>query len=199
LVMIIKFLFTIALITSTFGLLMGQPVEEKNDPLKHSTLTNKTFVDKINGHPITFYLNHKDILPAAKQFYKGEYALHDDEETFGILDGILTDNIETRAFYIYIYEQAMKVTDGALAEYMAGVCRRYFVKYPCEFLSNKNDEVLKLDIEKWTELIGFDIYDLESFKNVTLNIDKEIKKTCTTYSKDWDKVKILIEKNLEKK
>jgi hypothetical protein len=199
LLMVTKVLFTIIILIWNLDLLNGQPVEEKNSPLKHSTLTNKTFVDKINGHPITFYLNHKDILPAAKQFYKGEYALYDDGETFGFLDGILTDNNETRPFYIYIYEQAMKVTDGALAEYMAGVCRRYFVKYPCEFLSNKNDEALKLDIEKWTELIGFDIYDLESFKNVTLNIDKEIKKTCTTYSKDWDKVKMLIEKNLEKK
>jgi hypothetical protein len=52
--MITKFLFTIALIISTLGLLMGQPVEEKNDPLKHSTLTNKTFVDKIGGDLFPF-------------------------------------------------------------------------------------------------------------------------------------------------
>jgi hypothetical protein len=120
----------------------------RNDPKKHPTLTNKKTVDKLNGRPIDFYLNHKDIDTPAKLFYKGQYALYDDEETFRFLDSVLTENTETRQFYFFIYNQAMEVTDGALAEYMTSVSRHYLEKYPCEFLLHLNDKVSKIDLEK---------------------------------------------------
>lgn len=87
-----KILLTITVLIVTSSLLQGQEVCEKNDPKKHPTLTNKTYVDKITGRPINFYLNHRDIDSPAKLF------LYDDEETFGFLDSVLTKNAETRPF-----------------------------------------------------------------------------------------------------
>jgi hypothetical protein len=194
-----KTLLTIIILTLITSLTFGQEISEKNDPKKHPTLTNKKTVDKLNGRPIDFYLNHKDIDTPAKLFYKGQYALYDDEETFRFLDGILTENAETRPFYLFIYNQAMVVTDGALAEYMASVCRRYIEKYPCEFLLHLDDKVSKIDLEKWTGFIGFDVYDKVTFEKFVTEISRKIKANCQTRKLDWDKVKVKIEEKLETK
>lgn len=194
-----KTLLTIIILTLTTSLTFGQGISEKNEPKKHPTLTNKKTVDKLNGRPIDFYLNHKDIDTQAKLFYKGQYALYDDEETFSFLDGILTENAETRPFYLFIYNQAMMVTDGALAEYMTSVCRRYIEKYPCEFLLHLDDKVSKIDLEKWTGFIGFDVYDKVTFEKFVTEISRKVKTDCPTRKLDWDKVKVKIEEKLESK
>ena len=194
-----KTLLTIIILTLATSLTFGQEISEKNDPKKHPTLTNRKTVDKLNGRPIDFYLNHKNIDTPAKLFYKGQYALYDDEETFRFLDGILTENAETRPFYLFIYNQAMVVTDGALSEYMASVCRRYIEKYPCEFLLHLDDKVSKIDLEKWTGFIGFDVYDKVTFEKLVTDIGRKVKTGCSTRKLDWDKVKVKIEEKLESK
>jgi len=194
-----RIFLTISILTVASSLLQGQEISDKNDPKKHPTLTNKTFVNKINGRSIDFYLNHKSIDSPAKLFYNGNYALYDDEETFSFLDSVMTKNEETRPFYIFIYNQAMKVTDGALSEYMASVCRRYMEKYPCEFLSSFNDNVSKIDVDKWTAFIGFDIYDRKTFESFVADVDKKVKTRCSSRTSDWKKVKLRIEGKLEEK
>lgn len=194
-----KTLLTIIILTITTSIVHGQGVLEKNDPKKHPTLTNKYFIDKIGGRSINFYLSHKDIETPAKLFYKGEYALYDDGETFSFLDGILTENAEIRPFYFFIYNQAMGVTDGALSEYMTTVCRRYLEKYPCEFLHYLNDKVSVIDVEKWTRFVGFDVYDRKTFDKFVIDIDQKVKGNCSTSKSIWDNLKIRIEGNLEDK
>jgi hypothetical protein len=194
-----RLLFIITILTATSSLIQGQEIAEKNNPKKHPTLTNKTFVDKIDGRSIEFYLNHKGIDSPAKLFYKGKYSLYDDEETFSFLDSILTKNSETRPFYLFIYNQAMKVTDGALSEYMASVCKRYFETYPCEFIAHLNDKISKTDLEKWTAFIGFEIYDGKAFESFAVDVDKKVNSSCPTKMPDWDKVKLKIEDKLEEK
>jgi len=192
-------LLTIIILTISTSIVFGQEVAEKNDPIKHPTLTNNNYVDKINGRPIDFYLNHKDIDTPAKLFYKGKYALYDDEETFKFLDSVMTVNEETRPFYFFIYNQAMEVTDGSLSEYMSIVCALYVVKYPCEFLLHLNDKVSKVDMEKWTGFIGFVLYDKMTFEKFAASIDKKVKGNCATNKLNWDKVKVKIEGKLEDK
>jgi hypothetical protein len=197
LTMTMKTLLTIIILTIATRIIHGQEILEKTDPQKHPTFTNKNYVDKIDGRPIDFYLSHKDIDTPAKLFYKGEYALYDDEETFRFLNGILTENAETRPFYLFIYNQAMEVTDGALTECMTSICRRYVEKYPCEFLLHLNDKVSRIDVEKWTGFVGFDIYDKKWFDKFVIDIDQKVKGNCATSKSNWDKVKIKIEEKLE--
>lgn len=194
-----RILLTISILTVASSLLHGQEFSDENDPKKHPTLTNKTFVNKIKGRSIDFYLNHKSIDSPAKLFYKGKYALSDDEVTFSFLDSVMTTNDETRPFYLFIYNQAMKVTDGALSEYMASVCRRYLEKYPCEFLASLNDNVSKIDVDKWTGFIGFDIYDRKTFESFVADADKKVKTSCSQRTSDWEKVKLRIQDKLEEK
>jgi hypothetical protein len=178
--------------------LHGQ-VTPQNDPIKYPRLTNKTFVDKIKGRPIDFYLNHRNIGQTAKLFYQGKFAISDDDGTFSFLDSLLTSNKETKPFYFFIYNQAMKITDGSLAEYMTGLCRAYLIKFPCDFLQNSNDKEYQVDLDKWTAFIGFDLYDIDNFDNVISDLDKQVKNHCSTKTTDWDKVKLKIKSGLEKK
>lgn len=180
------------------SLLRGQ-VSSQNDPTKYPGLTNKTFVDKIKGRPIEFYLTHKDIGQTAKLFYQGKFAISDDEGTFSFLDSLLTSNKETKPFYFFVYNQVMKITDGSVAEHMAGLCRAYLTKFPCDFLQETNDKEYQVDLVKWTAFIGFDIYDIATFEKVMSDIDKQVKNRCSTKTTDWDKLKLKIRDNLEEK
>ncbi|MBL7870568.1 MAG: hypothetical protein JNM78_03070 [Cyclobacteriaceae bacterium] len=162
-------------------------------------MINKTFVTKIEGQSIDFYLVHKDIGLPAKMFYRGQYALYDDEETFGFLDSLLTKNTETRPFYFFVFNQAMKVTDGALSEYMANICLRYLETMPCEFLRNIFQNVSKADRNTWTSFIGWQIYDKKTFDKIMMAVGKNVSTNCSSQKQAWDKLKPEIENGLEVK
>jgi hypothetical protein len=189
----------VLLLFAASDLLMGQKVPDENDPVKHPTMTNKTFVTKLGRRPIDFYLSHKAIDSNAKMFYRGEYALYDDDGTFAFLDSLLTRNSETKPFYLFIYNQAMKITDGALAEYMASICRRYFEKYPCEFMANLSENVSEAERSNWIGMVGFDLYDRETFQKAIIEADKKVNANCPSRKPEWAKVKPGIESNLEDK
>jgi len=187
-----KSLLTLVLVT-VVSIVNGQGVSGENDPTKHPTSVNRNFVNTINGKPIAFYLNHKSIDTPAKLFYQGKYALYDDDQTFAFLDSLLTNNEETRPFYFFIFNQALRLSDGALSEFMSGICRQY----PCEFLKYFDNKVYKLDKEKWTGFIGFDVNDKVSFEKLVTRIDQIVRTNCSKRKLIWDKVKIRIEEKLE--
>jgi hypothetical protein len=194
-----RFVFTILILSVASHSLPGQNVAPKNDPKKHPALTNKTFVSKLDGRPIDFYLHHKDIDAPAKLFYKGQYALYDDDETFGFLDSLLTNNPETKPFYEFVFNQAMKVSDGAISEYMAEISKRHLEQSPCDFLRNITRNVSKVDRDAWTDFIGWQIYDRKSFDILIPRLDKAVLKTCPTQKETWDKLKVEFEAKLEQK
>jgi hypothetical protein len=66
-----RILVLIVLYCATQNDVFGQVIKEQNDPRKHPTLINKTVIQQLNGKPIEYYLNHKDIGETAKLFYKG--------------------------------------------------------------------------------------------------------------------------------
>ncbi|MGC3944678.1 MAG: hypothetical protein QM762_09175 [Chryseolinea sp.] len=190
---------TIAFISLATPLLRGQAIPEKNDPKKHPHSINKTFVDKIEGRPIDFYLNHKRIDTPAKLFYQGKFAVTDDEETFAFLDSVMTRNPETRSFYQFIFNRVMELSDGALSEQMSVMCRRYFEKYPCEALANLNTNITKTERDKWIEFIAFDLYDKKAFDLFATGVEKQLTKKCSSNKSYWDKVKAGIAAKLEER
>lgn len=181
----------------TAGVIKAQIISERNDPLKNSTLVNRTQVNKINGKPIEFYLNHPNIDTPAKLFYQGKYALDDNDQTFAFLDSVLTDNAETRPFYFFIFNQAIQLSDGALAEHVAGICRSYFEKHPCEFLEQEDHKDFKLNIEVWTDFIAFDINEKASFQQWVTRLDKIVMASCVKRKRIWEQVKVKVEEKLE--
>ena len=193
-----KILFTLVLVL-TMTRLHCQDISEQNNPKKHPTLVNTTSVDVISGKPVDFYLQHKDISNTAKLFYKGEYALSDDDGTFSFLDSVLTDNYETRPFYFFILSQAVKISDGAVSEYVSGVCVKYIGKFPCEFLSNSKSKGNKIETEKWALFVADDFGETSKFDKYSEEINDEIVVLCPARRNDWKNLALLIKKKIEDK
>lgn len=84
--------------------------------------SNQKHPASIAGRPESFYLKHNAISKNARLYYEGKLTPGDYPPTLAILDSVLTRNTETRPFYFFILNQIMKVTDGALSEYLTAVC-----------------------------------------------------------------------------
>jgi hypothetical protein len=126
-----------------------QNVPEQNDPKKHPRHTNTVRVGDLQGHPIDFYLKHKNIDNVAKMFYKGEYAIYDDEGTFAIIDSVMTTNVETQPFYFFVFNRVMDLSDGSVAEFISTRCTQYIKTFPCQFLSRLKNTEYKTNVERW--------------------------------------------------
>jgi len=159
-------------------------VPEDNKPVKHLELTNNWFVSELNGKPITFYLNHPEIDTYSKMFYQGQFALSDDTLTFAFLDSVLTTNQETQSFYLHVFNYAVKVADGALAEVMGSYCKPYFEKNTCRFIDLKTDEQYSDYYQKWIDFIAFEYYFEEKPYEAIDNAVNTIRPSVVIYCSD---------------
>ncbi len=57
---------------------------------------------EIAGKPLAYYLEMSSIDPFAKRFVQGDLSLQDDSITLAINDSLLTENVETAPFYLYL-------------------------------------------------------------------------------------------------
>lgn len=192
-------LYSILVLLTANLALHGQAVPEANDPNKQTTRTNSSFVELIGGKPIDHYLKDDRVSQIAKMFYKGQWAISDDEGTFGFLDSVLTDNTDTRPFYFLVFNQALKISDGAVSEYISTVCSRFLAKYPCEFIAMSGDKKYNLDIEKWTDFIGFDLYDSSNYTAYIADIERKVKRSCGNEVPEWDRLSRKLWDKLEEK
>ena len=131
-------------------------ISEWNNPKKHPYSINTWYVDTLNGRPINFFLNNPKIDKYSKMYYKGEFAASDDELTFAFLDSVVTTNPDTRDFYLFIFNSVLRITDGALSEYIGKDCRAYFEKYPCDFLKLKNAKLYSDNYQRWISFAAFE-------------------------------------------
>lgn len=131
-------------------------VPEINNPVTHPHQINKYFVDSLNNKPIEFYLKHPKIDKYSKLFYKGEFAVSDNDLTFAFLDSVLTANPETKPFYLFVFNCVLRISDGAISEYISHSCRLFFEKYPCEFFDIQRDTFNSDHYERWIVLMAFD-------------------------------------------
>jgi hypothetical protein len=156
-------------------------IPDYNKPEKHPTLINSWFVKELNDKPITFYLNHPEIDTYAKMFYQGQFALCDDTLTFAFLDSVLTTNQETQPFYLHVFNYAVKVADGALAEVMGSYCKSYFEKNTCRFIDLKTNMFYSDYYQKWIDFTAFEYYfDDKPYEAIDYAI-KTIRPTVAIY------------------
>ncbi len=155
-----------------------------NKNLKNLTLANNWFVKEINGKPITFYLNHSEIDTYAKMFYQGQFAISDDTLTFAFLDSVLTNNPETQPFYLHVFNYAVKVADGALAEVMGSYCKPYFEKNTCRFIDLKTNKLYSDYYQKWIHFTAFEYYFDDKPYEAIDNAIKTIRPTVAIYCSD---------------
>ncbi|RKD85083.1 hypothetical protein BC643_4602 [Mangrovibacterium diazotrophicum] len=143
---------------SLFSLVAVCQVPEPNNPEENPHQVNQWMVDSLNHRPIDFYLNHPDIDKYAKLFFMGKFAASDDNFTFAFLDSVLTTNEETSAFYLFVFNCVLKITDGALSEYIGQDCRAYLETYPCDFIALKHNELYAENYYKWINYAAYEYY-----------------------------------------
>jgi len=172
-------------------------VPECNNPQKFSHSVNKEHVTELNGKPISYYLNHKDIDVYAKLYYQGKFAASDDTLTFAFLDSVLTNNEETKPFYLFVANSVVSIADGALAEVVAEYCWAYFEKYPCDFFALSGDKLYSEIYFKWFNLASSGYYyEEESKETACARLDKyeEIITThCPDYKKEFQRMRVRVD------
>ncbi len=169
-------------------------IPELNNPEKFPNQINKWFVDSLNNKPINYYLNHPEIDKYSKLFYKGKFAVSDDNLTFSILDSVLTPNQETKAFYLFVFNSILRITDGALSEYIGLDCRAYLEKYPCDFIKLKNNKLYSDNYQKWIDFSAFEYY-FEQEPIRTINEKMEIIKpivevNCKNHNTELENIRL---------
>ncbi len=172
-------------------------IPNENMPNEKYWGVNKYFTESILGKPITYYLNNSQIDRFSKMYYQGQFKIYDNSETFAILDSVMTVNNETRPFYFYIFNSILNQSDGAVSEYVAGICLKYLEKMPCEFLNYCKNEDYKVSISKWSRYIGFQLDSKKEFEKIQALIDKEVSNRCLEFKNDWDILKNEIKTKIE--
>lgn len=169
-------------------------IPEMNDPAKFPHQRNKWFVDSLNNKPIDFYLSHPEIDKYSKLFYKGDFSASDNDLTFAFLDSVLTTNPETKVFYLFVFNCVLRISDGALSEYMSQDCRLYFEKSPCDFLNIKSNNLYADNYEKWINMMAWAYYGGEE-EIKTLNrsfgtVRRTVQKKCGNHLKELENIRL---------
>lgn len=171
-------------------------ITEMNNPEKFPTLTNKWFVDTLNNKPIAYYLNHPNIDKYSKLYYKGKFAVSDDTLTFAFLDSVLTNNQETKEFYLFVFNSVLRITDGALSEYIGQDCRAYLEKFPCDFIKLKNNKLYSDNYQKWIDFAGYEYYfednPIETVNKKIELIRQNLPMDCAKQSSELENIRLKI-------
>ncbi len=174
-----------------------EDIPEYNRTDKNEACSNRWFISSINEKPITFYLNHPQIDAYSKMFYQGQFGLSDDGLTFSILDSVLTNNPETRPFYIHVFNSALRIADGALAESIGTECIQFMKKFPCEFMALKSNQKYSDNFDKWIDFAAFEYsFDKNPIEEITKTCNL-LKETCNIDSTEVEYVKNRLIKNIE--
>jgi hypothetical protein len=78
-------------------------------------------------------LSTNTVLPDAVEYYRGRFALSDDDRTFTLLDGMaagMNQGGDLRSLYFYLLNQVCRESDGALAEVLAPYIARTILSDP---------------------------------------------------------------------
>ncbi len=159
--------------------------------------TNQTKVTSLNGKSIDFYLNNSQIDKYSKLYYNGQLAASFDSITFSLIDSLLTRNNQTRPFYLFVFNQIMKISDGALSEYISGHCLKYLETYPCDFFNAIHYNEYFIDSKKWSLFVGFEIHTSQLYNEFVLRLDSILKTNCKNNMNSWSIFKIELKKNLQ--
>jgi hypothetical protein len=113
---------------TTKGVICGTALNEKqNEKMKNILL--------FAGHPISFYLEHRQIPQICKEIYLKTTPPTDDNKTLGLMDSLFTNNKETRPFYFLTLTETMKKADGAYAEPLGIMAKKFVEENTKEFLN----------------------------------------------------------------
>ena len=127
-------------------------------------------------------------------FYQGQFALSDDTLTFALLDSVLTTNERIQPFYLHVFNYAVKVADGALAEIMGSYCKTFFERNPCQFMDLKTNKYYGAYYQKWIDFVAFEyLMEHPPTESINKNIDllkTEVQADCKNKINELENIRI---------
>ncbi len=131
--------------------------------VKADTLTLKTDLFnqdlKFCGHKISFYLTNRQIPQVCKDIFTKKIPVSDDIEVLSLMDSIFTNNKDTGPFYFLTLTQTMEKADGAYAEPLGVMCRKFIETRTKEFFDYFINEPMLTDqnFSEWAQLVAGEI------------------------------------------
>ncbi len=167
-----------------------QTIPRWNIPDNSGIMVNNKRTDSIGNQSIEYYLTNPNIDLFSKEFYKGNYQLYDNLETFGMMDSIFSINPTTQPFYFYNFCRMVEMADGAIGEPVMETCYKYIGQNPCKFFFFLSDKHYNIDIKDWiTQLEFVTYYYKEEYLPFIETTDANIQKNCSNYIIEWDSFK----------
>lgn len=151
------------------------------DSNKHHTnnaFTNKLRLNSLNGQEMSYFITHTGVDEIAKRFYKGEMSVKDQKVLHCILDSLIICKLEVRAFYFFLFNRIIEISDGVFDEMIALKCKEYIERYPCDFFNSFEQPELNINVVKWTTLIGSNLRDKSSFALYRRDVEAKLKSNC---------------------
>jgi len=135
-----------------------------------------------NGHPISFYLEHKQIPQVCKDLYNGKRNPSDDAGILNLLDSIFTSNVDTKPFYFLTITRTMPKADGAYAEPLGMMGKQFVEKKTTDFADYfiNNPVLTDKDFEEWAKTVAgeIEISAAEQEKEEWARLKSKMKSNC---------------------
>jgi len=160
------------------SIIIKAQVNDSNRQSRNTILTNRSFVNSLDGKPISFFLNHLGIDKNSKRFYKGEVGTYDSKTFKGIMDSLISCNSDTKPFYFFVFNQIVDLSKGEQEEAVANLCKEFVENFPCEFFNSFNQPELNINVVKWTNYIGISLKDKGSYAVFRAKVDSKTKTSC---------------------
>jgi hypothetical protein len=110
-----------------------------------------TEFDEFYGRKISYYLSHSEIPLVCKEIFLKKRKVSDDNEVLALMDSLFTKNNETRPFYFLTLTRTMEKADGAYAEPLGIMSKKFVENHTKEFFDYFINEPLlsQNDFKEW--------------------------------------------------
>lgn len=177
--------FCLFIVFVAFTRLLYAQLPQASNSTKHKRIVNRERIQSLSGKSIDYYLNHSGIDTYTKKFYKGELAISDDKMFYGILDSVLTENLETRPFYFFVFNRVLDLSQETFADNIASDCFKFISKYPCDFFSYLNSSEIEFNVVKWNTYVGSQFSNRSDFDSFRRTIELRMKSSCNENQDLW--------------
>lgn len=152
--------------------------------------------DQLFGKPISFYLNHKKVVPQAVELFNDPTKIGDNPASYEVLNQLIsTKDEEIRPLYFHLCNYMARFGDGGLSEAIAPAMRTIVEEHPAKFA----DYVMRTDYAGRRQLFDDYVFHLkfEMRRNGDLNaaidqLQKKFEEKCVSCDQDTKRLLDLV-------
>lgn len=135
----------------------------------------------IEGRPVSFYLDRRDVSTAAKNFYLLRLIpTIDNPEIYAICDSLMTKNDTTRPFYYFLFLRFFKLGgEWDDPEILPGYAVDYSMQFIDEFYKKLEMPQYKWSYPHWVHAISLNKISTDDIRSYLINVQTKNAKKPT--------------------